>query len=128
VNVVGQGIDLIECQRVASVLRRHGRRFLDRLLTPAEQAYCNNHRNPIPRVAGRFAGKEAVLKMLGTGWRGKIAWTDIEITNDPAGQPQVRLSGQTAAVAAARGVCRILISIAHTPHYATASAIGLAAD
>jgi len=125
-KIVGQGLDLIECQRVAAVSRRYGQRFLDRILTPAEQRYSNTHRDPTPRIAGRFAAKEAVLKMLGTGWRGKIAWTDIEITNDPAGRPQVSLSGQTARIAAKQGVTRVLISITHTPNYAAATAIGLA--
>jgi len=125
-NVVSLGTDLIECQRVADVMGRHERRFLDRLLTSAEQAYCQTHRDPTPRIAGRFAAKEAILKALGTGWRGQIAWTDIEISNDELGSPAVTLSGHTAEVAAKRGIGRILVSITHTPHYAAATAIGLA--
>ena len=125
-NVISLGTDLIECQRVADVLDRHRDRFLKRMLTDAETAYCHTHRDPVPRIAGRFAAKEAILKVIGTGWRGQIAWTDIEITNDPLGQPLVRLTGQTAQLAARRGVARILVSITHTPHYAAATAIGLA--
>jgi len=127
-KIVGQGLDLIECERVAVVVERHGQRFLDRVLTPCEQAYCNTHRNSIPRIAGRFAAKEAILKMLGTGWRGKIAWTDMEITNDPAGRPRVALTGHTARISTEQGICRVLVSITHTPNYAAATAIGLAED
>jgi len=64
--------------------------------------------------------------MLGTGWRGSIAWTDIEVVNDPAGSPIVRLTGQTAVLAAEKGITRILLSISHTHNYAIASVIGLA--
>jgi len=127
-KIVGQGLDLIECERVAVVVERHGQRFLDRVLTPCEQAYCNTHRDSIPRIAGRFAAKEAILKMLGTGWRGKIAWTDMEITNDPAGRPQVALTGHTARISTEQGISRVLVSITHTPNYAAATAIGLAED
>jgi len=79
----------------------------------------------VPHIAGRFAAKEAILKMLGTGWRGQIAWTDMEISNDAAGQPHVTLSGHTAEVARRLGVVRILLSITHTEKNAAASAIGL---
>ena len=127
-KIVGQGLDLIECERVAFVVGRHGQRFLDRVLTPCEQAYCNTHRDAIPRIAGRFAAKEAILKMLGTGWRGKIAWTDMEITNDQAGRPQVALTGDTARISTEQGISHVLVSITHTPNYAAATAIGLADD
>jgi holo-[acyl-carrier protein] synthase len=127
-KIVGQGLDLIECERVAVVVERHGQRFLDRVLTPCEQAYCNTHRDAIPRIAGRFAAKEAILKMLGTGWRGRIAWTDMEITNDPAGRPQVALTGHTAEISTEQGISHVLVSITHTANYAAATAIGLAED
>ena len=75
-------------------------------------------------LAGRFAAKEAVLKVLGTGWRGKIAWTDIEITRDPSGQPAVCLGGECAEIADRIGINRWHVSISHIPTHATASAIG----
>lgn len=124
-NLIGHGIDLIECSRIEHILRQHPERFLARILTPAERAYCEKMKHPVPRIAGRFAAKEAVLKMLGTGWRGQIAWTDIEIANDEAGQPHVTLSGYSKEVADRRGITRILISITHTDNYAAASAIGI---
>ena len=125
-TIVGHGIDLIECGRIAKVLENHGRRFLDRVLTPAEQERAKQFKNPVPFIAGRWAAKEAIMKMIGTGWRGKIAWTDMEILPDELGQPHVRLTGETARIAEERGITRVLLSITHTEHYAAASAIGVA--
>lgn len=122
---LGHGIDLIECDRIASVLREHERRFLDRVLTANEQSRAKQFKDPIPFIAGRWAAKEAILKMIGQGWRGGIAWTDMEILPDALGQPIVALSGETARIATERGITRVLLSITHTDHYAAASAIGL---
>jgi holo-[acyl-carrier protein] synthase len=124
-NVAAHGIDLVECARIASLVDRHGNRFCDRILTDRERTYIDTHKLPIPHIAGRFAAKEAILKVLGTGWRGKIAWRDIEILNDPAGRPDVTLRGECAAIAERLGMTRVLISITHTDTYASASAIGL---
>jgi holo-[acyl-carrier protein] synthase len=77
------------------------------------------------RLSGRFAAKEAVMKMLGTGWRGGVEWTDIETLPDPAGKPLVTLRGATAKLADTLGVTHILLSISHAGDYALASAIGL---
>ncbi len=124
-RIIAHGIDLIECKRLRDVWQRHGDRLTDRLLTPAELEYVRRHRDVVPRLAGRFAAKEAVLKVLGTGWRGKIAWRDIEILNDAAGRPHVALTGECRRVADALAVRELLISITHTEHYAAASAIAL---
>lgn len=126
-NLIAHGIDLIECERIARIMQDHPDRFLARILTPAEQAYCMRMKHAVPRIAGRFAAKEAILKVLGTGWRGPISWTDIEIVNDEAGQPHVTLSGPTAEIARQRGISSVLLSITHTEHYAAASAMGLGA-
>lgn len=124
-RIIGQGMDLIETQRIDRIRQEHPDRFLDRILTPGERAYCERRKFPLPHIAGRFAAKEAILKALGTGWRGQIAWTDIEILNDDAGKPHVALSGHTEVVARRLGVSRILLSITHTEHYAAASAIAV---
>jgi holo-[acyl-carrier protein] synthase len=124
-NVIAHGIDLIECERVATMRARHGDRFMERILTAREREYVEQFRNPVERIAGRFAAKEAVLKVLGTGWVGRIAWTDIEILNDEAGVPIVTLGGECARIAKARGIDRMLVSITHTRTYAAASALGL---
>ena len=76
-------------------------------------------------LAGRFAAKEAVLKVLGTGWRGAIAWTDIEILNETSGKPAVSLSGESQRIAATLAINRWMISISHIETHATASAIGI---
>lgn len=124
-RIISHGLDLIECERIEKVWREHRDHFLGRILTATERSYCEKHKDPVPRIAGRFAAKEAILKALGTGWRGQIAWTDIEITNDPAGQPHVTLSGHCRDVAAKLGVTKILLSITHTEKYAAANAIGV---
>lgn len=124
-RIVGHGIDIIECSRVGAVYERHSERFLDRLLTPAERAYVTGRRSLIQHLAGRFAAKEAILKALGTGWRGAIAWRDMEILNDSSGGPGVTLTGECARVAKEKRITRILVSITHTPAYAAASAIGV---
>lgn len=127
--VVGHGIDIVETARVRKLVDAHGRHFLDRCFTPAEQAYCaRNARRRIEHLSGRFAAKEAILKVLGTGWRNGIAWTDMEILNTPAGQPRVTLTGECARLAGELGIARWLISISHIETHATASAIGLRAD
>jgi len=124
-QVISHGIDLVECSRVARLMAEHPERFLRRILTDAERRYVEAQRDPVPSVAGRFAAKEAVLKVLGTGWRGQISWRDMEVLNDKAGKPNVGLTGECARVAERLGIGRILLSITHTANYASASAIGL---
>jgi holo-[acyl-carrier protein] synthase len=126
--IVGHGIDIVETARIRQSVEEHGERFLDRVYTPAEQAYCSrNRKRYFEHLAGRFAAKEAVLKVLGTGWRGGIAWTDIEILPEPSGQPIVRLSGECLRIATEQGIARWHVSISHIETHATASAIGMRA-
>ena len=123
--VISHGIDLVECERIKALLDRHRDRFMERVLTEKERTNADRFRQPVPHISGRFAAKEAILKVLGTGWRGQIAWTDIEITNDEFGQPQVALSGECADVAEKLGIRHIVLSISHTDNHAMASAIGM---
>ena len=122
-KLIAHGIDLAECDRIEHVWRQHPDRFIQRILTQAERDYCLRKKNPVPHIAGRFAAKEAVMKVLGTGWRGRIAWTDIEVTNDRAGQPHVALTGYCRQLADDLGIRRLLISITHTKEHAVASVI-----
>ncbi len=122
---VAHGVDLVYLPRIDRAYRDHGPRFLERIYTPAERAYCLEVRDPLPRLAGRFAAKEAVMKVLGTGWRGGVEFADIETLADPAGRPLVSLHGVAAAVAQSLGIVQVLISISHSGEYAFASAIGL---
>ena len=126
-SILGHGIDLIECSRIGKVFHNHGERFLNRVLTPAEQERAKQFRDPIPHIAGRWAAKEAILKMIGTGWRGQISWTDMQILPDELGRPIVTLTGETARLADKIGIKRIFLSITHTGHNAAASAIGTGA-
>jgi holo-[acyl-carrier protein] synthase len=120
------GIDLVDFPRIEEMIKRHGNHFLDRIFTQTEQLQADQMKNRIERLAGRFAAKEAVLKMLGTGWRGKIAWTDIEITNNHFGQPQVKLTGEVKKIASKLGVKDTSLSITHTANFVIASAVALA--
>jgi holo-[acyl-carrier protein] synthase len=122
---IAHGIDLVDFPRIEDMVKRHGKRFLDRVFTQTEQNYAEANRNSIEKLAGRFAAKEAVLKLLGTGWRGKIAWTDIEIVNNPSGQPQVKLSGEVKKIAHKLSIDQIAVSITHTANFAIASAVAL---
>jgi holo-[acyl-carrier protein] synthase len=119
------GIDLVDFPRIEELINRHGSHFLDRVFTQTEQQQANAMKNRIERLAGRFAAKEAVLKLLGTGWRGKIAWTDIEIVNNQFGQPQVTLTGEVKKIATKMGVRDISLSITHTANFVIASAVAL---
>jgi len=123
--IAGHGIDIIETARIRKMVEDHGNHFLDRVYTPVEQAHCaKNQKRYFERLAGRFAAKEAVLKVLGTGWRGGIAWTDIEVRSEPSGQPKVSLTGECERIAASLGITHWHVSISHIETHATASAIG----
>jgi holo-[acyl-carrier protein] synthase len=124
-EIVAHGIDLVDFRRIEEMAKRHGERFLNRVFTATEQAYAEANKNGLEKLAGRFAAKEAVLKLMGTGWRGKIAWTDIEIVNNPAGRPEVTLRGEVEKLAEKLGIKHISVSITHTANFAIASAVAL---
>jgi holo-[acyl-carrier protein] synthase len=127
--IVGHGIDIVETARIRQLVEAHGKHFLDRCFTAAEQAYCaKSQKRYYEHLAGRFAAKEAVLKVLGTGWRGGIAWTDVEVLREPSGQPRIALTGESARIANELGIARWHVSISHIETHATASAIGLRAE
>jgi holo-[acyl-carrier protein] synthase len=115
------GIDIIKVERIRATLDRFGARFASRVLTPAERRYV---RDRPETMAGRWAAKEAVSKVLGLGVRG-IGWRDIEVERLPTGQPAVRLHGRAAARAEQLGMGRIALSISHESDYAVAIAFGI---
>jgi len=125
-EIVAHGIDLVDCPRIEEMIKRHGERFVNRVFTANEQAYAERNKNSIEKLAGRFAAKEAILKLVGTGWRGKIAWTDIEVINNPMGQPEITLSGEVEKLADKLRIKHISVSITHTANFAIASAVALA--
>ena len=115
------GIDIIKVDRIRTTLERFGTRFSRRVLTTNEQRYV---RDRPETLAGRWAAKEAVSKVLGLGVRG-IGWRDIEIERLPTGQPAVRLHGRAAQRAEQLGMARIAVSISHEAEYAVAIAFGI---
>ena len=120
----GIGTDLVDLDRFRHALDRTPG-LVARLFCEEEQAYAQRRDDPTERYAARFAAKEAVLKVLGTGWRGKIAWTDVEVRPEPSGQPKVSLSGECERIAKELGISRWHVSISHIETHATASAIGM---
>ncbi|MBM3940726.1 MAG: holo-[acyl-carrier-protein] synthase [SAR202 cluster bacterium] len=114
------GVDIVEIDRVAATLARFGNRFLERVYTPGEIAYC---RGRAPQLAARFAAKEAVMKALGTGTRG-VGWREVEVTRARSGQPAVVLHGRAAARAERLGLTSLVISLSHSKAYAVASVVG----
>lgn len=113
------GVDIIEIPRVELALRRFGERFLQRVYTERELRFC---RGRVPELAVRFAGKEAVMKALGTGVRG-IAWREIEILPMRGGKPMVFLHGRARQRAQALGLHDFAISLTHSKDFAIASVV-----
>ena len=113
------GIDIIEISRVRRVLEQYGRRFLERIFTPDEIAYC---RERAPNLAARFAAKEATMKALGPGVRG-VGWKDIEVVRPESGAPSIKLHGRCKLRAQRLGVQEIAISLSHSREYAVASVV-----
>lgn len=124
--ILGLGTDIVEVERIARMIADHGDHFLQRTFTANEIAHCQPRREFAPHFAGRWAAKEAVMKVLGTGFTKDVGWTDIEILARPSGQPYVFLHGSARQYADSIGIGDVLISISHTRTVATATAIGLA--
>jgi holo-[acyl-carrier protein] synthase len=121
-NILGLGIDATDIPRVKSAFERYGDRFLRRVFTDEEIAYCTQRRNPIPHLAGRFAAKEAAMKALGTGHSRGVLWKDIEVFR-AFGPPQLRLHGGAAARAARMNVRSSLLTITHSDALAMAQVL-----
>lgn len=124
--ILGLGTDIVEVDRIARMLTEHGDHFLERVFTAAEIEHCRPRREAAPHFAGRWAAKEAVMKVLGTGFTKDVGWKDIEILVKSSGQPFVVLHGRARAYADSIGIGEILITISHTRTVATSTAIGLA--
>jgi len=121
VRIVGLGVDLADIDRVAQVLVKYPR-FAERCFTDHERDYANRFAMPERRFAARFAGKEAVMKSLGRGWR-QIRWRDVEITG--GGPPRVRLFGTALERASLLGVTEVLVTITHTDDTAMVMAVAV---
>ena len=121
--IVGIGVDLVETARIKQGIDQHGDRFIRRLYTPGEIAYCEKFKNQAERYAARFAAKEAAFKALGTGWREGVRWLDVEVWNQPNGKPELSLHGRAGELAESMGVNRRLITISHADRYAVAQVV-----
>src|SRR5271170_6556598 len=109
--IVGMGIDIAEVGRIAAVIESQRERFLQRVYTPEEVAYCEQFKNRYERYAGRFAVKEAAMKALGTGWSRGVRWVDLEVVRLRTGRPTLSLKGEAKKIADALGVKNIAVSI-----------------
>ena len=120
----GIGVDAVEIDRIRGARERHGEAFARRVLSEPELETYRRSATPDLFLAGRFAAKEAVMKVLGTGWARGVTFRDIEILKDSEGAPIVDLSGVAATRARALGIRRVLVSITHTRDLAVATGIG----
>jgi holo-[acyl-carrier protein] synthase len=123
VTILGIGIDLVKIPRLRAVVDRWQDRFLRRVFTDAELAYCRSRRDPIPHLAARFAAKEAGLKALGTGLSMGISWRELEVRRERGQPPTLMLSGRSRVIGAARGGSRVLLTLTHDGEYAMAQAM-----
>ena len=121
--ILGLGIDIIEVDRIRAAHQRHGERFANRILHPAEIAYCLSHKDPAPFLAARFAAKEAISKAFGTGIGAQLGWHDLEVRRKDSGEPFVVLHGGGEKLLVARRARAVLISLSHTQTYAAAVAV-----
>ncbi len=126
--IVGSGIDIAEVDRVRQAIERYGDRFVNRVFTPVEVAYCLRHANRYERFAARFAAKEAGMKALGVGWRRGVTWHDLEVSNAPGGKPELKISGKAAEICRALGGQNIVLSLTHSAAYAVAQVLIEGAD
>ncbi len=122
-NIIGLGFDATDIPRIASTMERYGQRFIRRIFTEGEIAYCMRRRNPAIHFAGRFSSKEAAMKALGTGHSRGVLWRDIEVVRRPGGPPQLRLHGGAERRFAAIGGRSSLLTITHSDALAMAQVL-----
>ena len=122
-RVLGLGVDVVDIPRFRAVLERRPT-MAARLFSPDELAYAASLANPTPTLAGRFGAKEAVMKALGVGI-GALDWTDVSVTRQPAGSPELVVRGRAAQLAADRGVGAWEVSISHTTTIASVTVLAL---
>jgi holo-[acyl-carrier protein] synthase len=123
VRISGLGVDLVSIPRMRSTIDRWQQRFVDRVFTDDEIAYCRARRDPAPHFAARFAAKEAGFKALGTGLQLGVRWRELEVRREREEAPTLLLSGRAREIGLARGGSRMLLSLTHEGEYALAQAI-----
>jgi holo-[acyl-carrier protein] synthase len=121
--LIGTGVDLIEVERIAHSIERFGERFLRRVYTDHEIAYCSRKRVSAESFAARFAAKEAGAKALGTGISRGVTWNEFQVARNPGGRPVLELRGRAALLATNLGVRAISLSLTHTASLAMATVV-----
>lgn len=121
-NIIGLGLDATDIDRIADTIARYGERFLRRVFTDGEVAYCTCRKTPAIHFAGRFAAKEATMKALGTGHSQGVLWRDIEVVRH-GGPPQLQLHGGAARRFASMGGAASLLTITHSDALALAQVL-----
>ena len=121
-NIIGLGLDATDIPRIADTIARYGERFLRRVFTDGEVAYCMRRRTPAIHFAGRFAAKEATTKALGTGHSQGVLWRDVEVVRR-GGPPQLRLHGGAARRFDSMGAASSLLTITHSDALALAQVL-----
>src|SRR6516164_6368246 len=121
--IIGMGIDVAEVGRIRDVIESQTERFLRRVYTANEAAYCERFKNKYERYAGRFAAKEAGMKALGTGWSRGVRWVDVEVVRHHGARPTLELKGEARKIADRLGVKHVAVSITHTVEQAIAQVI-----
>lgn len=119
--ILGIGIDIIEIDRIKDSIEKFGDRFINKIFTPNEIAYCKSKANSYQHYAARFAAKEAISKAIGTGWNNEFHWKDIEISNESSGAPLVKLSGKMEKILVGNKALKITMS--HSHNYVSSFAI-----
>ena len=118
--ILGLGIDVVRADRFERAEARLEDGLADEILTAAEAAYCRGKARPAPYVAARFAAKEALLKALGTGRRGRISWRDMEVVSDGMEKPSFVFCGEVKEIIDRLGVRAVHLSLTHTDEVAAA--------
>jgi holo-[acyl-carrier protein] synthase len=121
--IIGTGVDIVEIPRFRNILERQKDRFIVRVFTPAEQQFCNDHRDAVPHYAARFAAKEALFKALGTGWAKGVTWLDVEVLREGQDAPVMKLHGEAQRFSLSMGAQKVHLSLSHTEQWAIAMVI-----
>lgn len=122
-TIAGIGVDLVNIPRMRETIGRWQERFLQRVFTEQEIAYCRTRRDPVPHFAARFAAKEAGLKALGTGLRLGVSWRELEVRRARGQAPELVLHGRSRELGQSRGGSRMLLALSHEGEYALAQAV-----
>jgi holo-[acyl-carrier protein] synthase len=120
--ILGTGIDIIEVDRVGKQVEKNNG-FREQIFTDRETAYCEARRSKAQNYAVRFAAKEAFFKAIGTGWRGGLAWKEVEVLNNRLGKPEIVIHGKVKKFLEKRNITGIHVSLSHISNLATAIVI-----